>query len=92
MSTCPAGPSGGVKATFIEALRPRVGEEASEHDMCADDFPPRRPSEPRRLPHLVESRGGEARLPRPPAPPTLSTTMEDEEATPRFRLWAAPVA
>ena len=39
MSTCPAGPSDGVKATFIEALRPRVGEETSEHGMCADDFP-----------------------------------------------------
>ena len=40
MSTCPAGPSGGVKATFVEALRSRVGEEASEHDMCADDDSP----------------------------------------------------
>ena len=28
----------------------------------------------------------------PPAPPTLSTTMEDEAATPGFGLWAAPVA
>ena len=96
MSTYPAGPSGGVKATIIEALRPKMGEDTSEHGMCADDPPTWRPLELQRY-HNSSSQeeGKRASLvcsapparPEGPAPPTLSTTVEDEAATPFFGLW-----
>ena len=101
MSTCPAGPSGNVKATFIEALRPKVGKETSEHGLCADD-PSHGDRWSRGASHTSSSQeeGKRASLtysapparPEGPAPPTLSTTVEDEAATPCFGLWVAPVA